>query len=238
MKTNQCLFNIRKVLWAVTFIGCALNVTLHAATNTPAPELIASKSTIFNGVQVYSIRFAGGTASEFFKFMRTNGFARDTILFAGRAGEIHIPSFTVSNVRLKEVARSIEFVAEGKLNVEIVEQGDASDVNVWRIKLANPMASDQLKTRACALPQLLAGSKGRERVERIVDEVAKALMEGAYSIYGDDARRPQGSIRILESEKIVVALGMEAYVEAVASALDAAERVVMIDVSEKKRITE
>jgi hypothetical protein len=233
MKIKLNLFYVRLILWAVAF-----STTLHAATNTPAAEVIQSNSSLVKDAQVYSIRFQGGTASKFFGFLRTNGFAGDTVLFAGDAGKVYIPSFAVRNVRLKEVAKSVEFVSEGKLNVEIVEQGMSSDVNVWRIKLAEPTASGQLKTKACAVPYLLTGKKEKERVTQIVEEVYRALIEGAHEISRSDAQRPRGNIRILESEKIVVAVGTEAYVEAVASALEAAERVAAAVAAEKKKTAE
>ena len=224
MKTKPHLFNIRPALWAVTIIGIALATTLQAATNTPIAEVIRYDSSTLKNVQVYSIRFPGGELSKFFRFMRTNGFASDTVLFAGRAGEIYIPEFAVANVQLKEVAKSIEFVAESKITVELVEAPQGGDVNIWRIKLADE-ASNQIKTKACAVPHLLTGTKANDRVSQLVEKVLIALIEGADRIYHNDAQRPRGRITILESEKIVVAVGTEAYVEAVASALEAAEHV-------------
>lgn len=147
MKTKLKSSIIRPILWGVAIIGLALTTSLHAATNASRSEVIQSSSSIVKDVQVYSIRFPGGNASDFFQFLRTNGFADDTILFAGDAGDVRIPKFAVRNVRLKEVAKSVEFVSEGKLNVEIVEQGLSSDVNIWRIKLAEPTASAQLITQ-------------------------------------------------------------------------------------------
>ncbi len=234
MKTKPNLFNVRPGLWAVTIIGLALTEPLEAATNTPAAEVIRSESSISKGLLVYSIRFPGGTASEFFKFMRTNGFANDTILFAGRADEIYVPDFTVRNVRLKEVAKSIEFVTEGKLVVEMVEQFEAGDVNIWRVKLADRTSVSQLKTKACAVPHLLVGSKEKKRVWDIIEQVDRALAEAAQDLYRNQSLCPRGHGTILESEKIVVAVGAEAYVEAVASALEAAEKVAASEATEKK----
>jgi hypothetical protein len=136
------------------------------------------------------------------------------------------------------VAKSIEFVSEGKLDVEVAERGLSSDVNAWRIKRAEPPASAQLKTKACAVPHLLTGAKAKDRVHQIVEEVYIALIEGAHEIFRSDAQRPRGNIRMLESEKIVVAVGTEAYVEAVASALEAAERVAATVAAEKKKTAE
>jgi hypothetical protein len=232
MKTKSHPFTIRLLL-TVAIISLSLSVTLQADTNTPAATVSRTASAILKGTSVYSIRFPGGTASDFFNLMRSNGFASDTILFAGRAGEVWVPEFTVRNVRLGEVAKSLGFVTEGKLVVEMVDQMSGGDANIWRVKLADQTATDQLKTRACAVPNLLAGSKARDRVEAIVEQVSQALAREAYEI-SNDRRHPQGRITIIESEKIVVAVGAEAYVEAIASALEAAEKVAANAPAEKK----
>jgi hypothetical protein len=235
MKTNAHPFTIR-LLWVLTLISLS-SATLQADTNTPAPPTTAvtrSQSAMSKGLQVYSIKFPGGTASEFFNLMRSNGFASDTILFAGRAGEVWVPEFTVRNVRLGEVAKSIGFVTEGKLVVEMVDQFAGGDVNIWRVKLADQTAIDQLKTRACAVPNLLAGPKANDRVLAIVDKVRETLARAAIEMSRGEDRGPQGRITIIESEKIVVAVGAEAYVEAIASALEAAEKVAASASAEKK----
>jgi hypothetical protein len=188
-----------------------MTATLYSATNAES-GVVRSDSSIMKGGHVYSVRYPGGAASELFKFLGTNGFAADNVLFAARAGEVWIPAFTVNNVRLKELAKSIEFLTEGKLSVEAVERGPESDVNIWRIKLSDSGAVT--RTRACAVPQLLAK---KVRIQSIVDEVRQLLQaEGVSS---------PGAIKVLEEEKIVVAVGGAAYVEAVSSALEAAELV-------------
>lgn len=238
MKTEPHLFNIRPALWAVAVIGIALSTTLQAATNAPATEVSRYDSSTLKNVQVYSIRFPGGELSKFFRFMRTNGFASDTVLFAGRAGEVYIPEFAVANVQLKEVAKSIEFVADSKITVELVEAPQGGDVNIWRIKPVDRATSEQIKTRACAVPGLLTGAKGKDRIGKIVQEVSIALAEGTERIYRNQSSRPEGDVRILESEKVVVAVGTQAYVEAMASALEAAEHVAVTQAAEKKKTAE
>jgi hypothetical protein len=237
MKTKLRPVNIRSAIWTAAVACIALSATLQAATNAPAANVSRSDSSISKDVHVYSIRFPGGRASDFFRFMRTNGFANDTILFAGEAGRVRIPEFTVSNVKLKEVAKSIEFVAEGELIVELVEMPEAGDGNVWRIKTKDT-AAGQLKSKACALPSLFAGTKPEERIQAIMEGLYKTLIEGAYAVNRNEAQRPRGNITILESEKIVVAVGTEAYVEAIASALEAAERVAAAQLAEKKKPAE
>src|SRR5688572_11083719 len=124
MKTKSRLFSL---FGLVTIIGTCLMVSARGAvsTNKPGGEVTRSASKMARDTTVYSIRFPGGKASDFFNFLRTNGFAEDTVLFAGRAGEVVVPPFTVKNVRLKEVAKSIEMLTEGQVTVELVEAGEA-----------------------------------------------------------------------------------------------------------------
>jgi hypothetical protein len=168
------------------------------------------------GYDIYSIQFSGGSIAGLFSFLQTNGFGRDNVLIAGRAGVVYVPKFSVHNVRLREVAKAIEFVAEDRVKVEVVERGEAGDVNIWRIK---PSDSQNQSVRACPIPRLLASHpslpKGRERVDEVVNSVAGALNE-------------QGKVRVLENEKIAVAVGSNSYVEGVARALEAAEQAAAI----------
>jgi len=241
MKTQSNLFNLCPGLGVIVVTGLTLAATIQAAPNppprvVPPPQVIASQSAIQRGVQVYSIRFPGGRISDFFAFMRTNGFAGDTVLFAGDAGRVYLPEFSVSNVQLKEVAKSIEFVTESKIVVDLVEPPLAGDANVWRIKPMDGTSGDQLKTRACAVPHLLTGTNAKDHVREIVHQVTIALVEGTERFFRNESSRPKGDVRILESEKIVVAVGTEAYVEAMSSALEAAEKVAASGSVEKKQI--
>jgi hypothetical protein len=70
-----------------------------------------------------------------------------------------------------------------------------------------------------------------ERVPVIVDSVETAVLAGlANSGRADEG----GSTHTLAAEKIVVVVGPEAYVEAVSSALEAAEKVATADVLRQK----
>ena len=177
---------------------------------------------MIKGAEVYSIKFPGGSAADFFEFLRTNGFANDNVLFAGRAARIHIPPFSVRHVRLKDVAKSIELVSEGRLNVEIVEKGVQSDENIWRIR-----ASDEalpIRTKTCAMPNFFnrRGPNAELRIPVIVEAVEKVLGQ-QLDISG--RTHENGSAHVLGEQKIVVVVGPDQYVEAVSSALEAAEKV-------------
>src|SRR2546423_10621425 len=140
MKTHSFWLRISQQLLIAAIAGKLLAITARAqnTTNSPTPRPVTtSSSSMIKGAEVYSIKFPGGSAADFFEFLRTNGFANDDVLFAGRAARIHIPPFSVRHVRLKDVAKSIELVSEGRLNVEIVEKGVQSDENIWRIRASD-----------------------------------------------------------------------------------------------------
>lgn len=179
-------------------------------------------SKIDKDAKVYSVRFPGGSASSFFKFLGTNGFSEDTVLLAGTTGDAWIPAFTVNNVRLKDVAKSIEVLTEGALNVELVELGETSDVNIWTIR--SGAALRPLKTRACAMPNLLGSPRAAQRIDNIVNTLTLAL-EREIERSHRRGNAVEGHTQIVAEEKIVVIVGPEIYVEAVAAALEAAEKV-------------
>jgi hypothetical protein len=224
MKTKPHPAVIQRFLCLLPFLALALSTPLHAATNTPAAELMRTGSSVLSGVTVYSIRFPGGKMSDFFTFLRTNGFSNDTILFAGESRRVHLPAFTVSNLQLKEVAKSIEFVAEGRITVELVEAHEAGN-NIWRIKPAGLTLPGALKTRSCAVPHLLSRQTGEKGVRELLDLISDRLFATSASLSGGQSPGSDGIFSVLTEEKIVVAMGTEAYVEAITSALEAAEKV-------------
>ncbi len=223
MKTRLSLFNL-PLVWSVAATGLALALPAYAQTPTnPTPErpvTISSSSMVSGGVSVYSINFPGGNAATFFELLRTNGFARDNVLFAGRAANTGVPAFSVRNVRLLEIAKSLEVVTAGRLSVDVVPKGEESDENFWRVKIAEN--APPLKARTCAMPNFFTKPNAENRISEITGTVEKVVAEQL-----DALGRPyeRGSTHTIANEKIVVVVGPEAYVEAVSSALEAAEKV-------------
>jgi hypothetical protein len=218
------------LVWAVTLatVNFAATSRAETVTNQPGNSVRAEASKVVTSKSVYSLRFTGGTAAGFFDFLRTNGFAQDTIVLADKSGEVRLPAFTLNKVGLKEIGRSLEVVSEGELKVEVVEAGEggASDVNVWRISFGAEARS--VKTRACAMPYLLGSQTGRERVAVIVESVHQAMVQEIQARGRNEHRILRGQAHTLAEDKIVVVIGTEMYVEAVALALEAAERVAAV----------
>lgn len=230
MKMHRCLFAV------LLLLSGGVVLPLSAATNSPpAAEVHISESNLQPEAPVYTINYPGGSVRNFFGFLRTNGFAGDTILFVGDADNLRLPDFSVQRVRLSEIGRSLEFVAEGQLMVEVVERSATSgDANIWRVRVGAPREANAFRTRACALPRLFTAKDGTDRVGRIVD-LSKAYMDQFMQRFSGNNQASLGNTVILDAEKIVVATGTEGYVEAITSALEAAERAAAAEPPEKQK---
>lgn len=233
MKTMRALKS-NLLFWSILLMSAYPAGPLQAQTNSPAPagkSVSQSPSTMEKSATVYSIEFTGGTVSYFFKFLQTNGFASDNVLFAGRSGTVRVPGFSVHNVRLRDIAKSLELLSEGRLDVEVQEAGEKSDVNVWRIKLAD--GAPRIRSRSCPLPSLFRKANAADRIRSVASTVEQAL--AAQTDVKGKSSETSGSVHLLERERIVVVVGGEAYVEAVVSALEAAEKTALIPrISEKE----
>jgi hypothetical protein len=197
----------------------------QAQTNLPSTRpVVRGDSTMVRNARVYSIKFPGGTAAEFFEFLRTNGFASDNVLFAGKAASVQIPAFEVRHVRLTDVGKALETVSEGRLNVEVVEKGEQTDENIWRIKSSPGGARITAKT--CAMPHFFRKPDAIGRFQPIVNAAAEAV---AKDLDLADGAKHEGRTHMLPNEKIVIVVGPATYVEAVTSALEAVEKVAAAD---------
>ena len=219
MKTKINSTGSRSIFWIIVTLCILSSAYLQAQTTTRRAISVAPGDNL--KILYYELEFPGGRPEQFFDFWRTNGFAKDTVLFAGEVDRVYIPSFKIKDAQLSEVAKSIEFVTQEALKVEVIEPTDRDRGNIWRVKRADGLAATNLKTKACALPSLLGGGNGEQRVRQIVEEVHDLLHHAARS---SGAPRPDGDLKIIKSEKIVVAVGSETYVEAIFSALQAAEQ--------------
>jgi hypothetical protein len=225
MKTLLSLFNL-PLVWSIAATAVTLASTAYSQTpanrpaETPEAPVTAAGSRVVGGVLVYSINFPGGTAANFFELLRTNGFAGDNVLFAGRAANTGVPAFSVRNVRLEEIGKALEVVTADRLSVEVVPKGKDSDENFWRVKVAEN--APPLKARTCALPILFSRPNAQKRIDQIIGTVDQVVAK-QLDLVGRPYER--GISHTIPTEKIVVVVGPEAYVEAVSSALEAAEKV-------------
>jgi len=113
-----------------------------------------------------------------------------------------------------------------------VEKGEQSDENIWRIKAS--LGPADITTRTCAMPNFFRQADAVGRFVPIVHAAEDALAKGYVTAAGRE-RRVSGQTHMLPPEKIAIVVGPSAYVEAVSSALEAAEKVAAAD-AEARRI--
>jgi hypothetical protein len=222
MSSHFIPFKTQQIIWVI-FLGLTFTASGLGQSQTnkvPSTLVKSSESANVRGRMVYSVQFPGGSAMNFFNFLRTNGFAGDNILFAGGAANIYVPPFEVNHVRLKDIGKSLELVSEGRLEVEVVEKGEESDENIWRVRASEHAAA--IRTKACAMPNLFRTAGAAKRIREIVD-ATKQIVE-SFQI-GAGRKTELGDAMTIEAESIVIVVGAEAYVDAISSALEAAEKV-------------
>jgi hypothetical protein len=227
MSSHFIPFKTQQIIWVI-FLGLTFTASGLGQSQTnkvPSTLVKSSESANVRGRMVYSVQFPGGSAMNFFNFLRTNGFAGDNILFAGGAANIYVPPFEVNHVRLKDIGKSLELVSEGKLEVEVVEKGEESDENIWRVRASEHAAAT--RTKACAMPWLFRTSgptfrkpDATKRIEEVVN-AAKGMV-GSF-LDSDGRRQERANTMTIETESIVIVVGSDAYVEAISSALEALE---------------
>lgn len=148
-----------------------VNVASDGKTTTDTPMLIVNRIPLNSafatssptGTLLYSLRFSdqyndgrpGALGSSL-----VIAFPRDNIVMSPSAENVQLPSFEVRNMKLKELAKTIEFLSEGKLTVEVVEKEGDIPGNIWRIGGKTSAATaTPVKSRSIAAPHLFADKK-------------------------------------------------------------------------------
>ena len=240
MKTYLYSRNLRSTVWSLIFFSLLI-ATMARAQPKQGSASVHSVSNSVTGVPwgdlknfYYDIDFTGGDTGYFFKFWRSNGFTNDSVILVGNVDRVYINAFKIKDAKLTEVAKAIESISEGQLNVEVVNTTTSNRGNIWTVKMADTATSNQIKTRSCALPSIFSGANPKERIEKMTDQVYHTLME-SLDMMDYHGKRLWGRVQILDAEKIVVVVGTEAYVEAITGALEAAEKVAEAEKVEKSK---
>jgi hypothetical protein len=221
MKTYLNLSKLHSVTLALAFVSLLTVVTTHGQTNQPSASVHVVYRNILPGAGTserkyyYDIDYPGGNIGEFFRFWRKNGFTNDSVILVGDLNRVYINAFKIKDAHLNEIAKSIESISEGQLSVEVVDKTASDRGNIWTVKNAGGLG--RIKTRSCALPAIFSGPNPTERIANMSDQVQMLLDSSGVS--------GRGRVQILASEKIVVVVGTEAYVEAMTGVLEAAEKV-------------
>ncbi|WP_147263371.1 hypothetical protein [Roseimicrobium gellanilyticum] len=181
------------------------------------------------GTRLYTVRF-DGTEIQTLRDALRYAFPGDNVVLSPSAEQQVLPGFEVRNVRLSELARTIEFLSEGRLMVEMVEKDAEMPGNIWRISGNRPTSATkgEVKMRAVATPHLFADEKVAAKIELdVLRELEHLRLDTAVSAsvaaHGTMTRGNSTSVQRLTSQKVFVLVGSEEGVDGLESFLKAAE---------------
>jgi len=169
---------------------------------------------------LYTVKFEGGRMGHFAELWK-KAIPSDSLVITESAERPRLPAFEIRNARLNEVARSIAFLSEGALTIEVVEGSSTTPGNIWRIGTGGGKAAAAVKMRAVAAPNLFASE---ERVNGLLKE--GELLEDARLATIEQLGKAEGitmqtRIRPLTTQKVFVLIGnedgiagMESYIKA------------------------
>jgi hypothetical protein len=213
----------------------ALAPTLHAqpAGQQPPPATPPAKEKPANASvdrnpnlgSFYSMKFDGGSMTHL-KQVWKEAFTNDNFVMTESARNMRLPPFEILNVRLTEVARSIAFLSQGALTVEVVDQSAVPAGNIWRIGTPTAAETSTVRMRAVATPYLFGG--GTATLKRLLEAADKIERERLEYTQGEvmqgllPKNRPT-QITPLPEQKVVVLIGTENGIAGLESFIQASE---------------
>ena len=184
----------------------------------PENSLVRAATTEMD-VALYTMRFGGGGIPEL-KKMLNKAFPKDSLVATDFVQATFLRSFYLRNVRLAEIGRTLEFLSEGKLKVEVVE--NAKSGNIWRIGSANPsVLAASVKTRSVSAPNLFSDKKALAEIQDDAERIERQRLD-AFQVQGTNLRT--ATVRPLASQKIFVIIGDEEGVAGLEGFIKAAEQ--------------
>ena len=182
-----------------------------------------------DGAQLYTMKFDGGGIPELCDRLRTS-MPGDSLVVSASAQGIELPGFELRNVRLAEIGRTMEFLSEGRLRVEVVEKDNPASGNIWRIGCRNAAeAAIPIKMRSVAAPHLFANEP---RLKRFINEVN--VMSGELAEINDYRWTTAGfpakstpywvNVHPREEQKVFMLLGNGDAITGMESLIKAAEQ--------------
>lgn len=192
------------------------------------PAYTAYATVTEKGTQLYSMRFQADSVARLQSTLQ-RAFPKDNVVVSDSTERIRLPFFELRNVRLSELARTIEFLSEGSLSVEVVEKDGDMPGNIWRIAAkSSPVAATAVKMRSVAAPHLFADEKKLEGVEFDAKNMEmirqKIATDSAMAGHGDPNHVNGVQLQKLTSQKVFVLIGSEDGVAGLESFIKAAEQ--------------
>jgi hypothetical protein len=206
---------------ALLFAPC-----LHAQTPDPATkDQVSGKDLPLNHPlkeKLYTLKFEGGSTSKLRESLRTE-FPSDNVVLSGSVERLGLPGFELRNVRLAEIGRTIEFLGEGQLRVEVTE--NAGSGTLWLIGPRNPAeAAASVKMRSVAAPNLFANEKALAEIRLAAEDLERRRLD-MTDVPGSARNVIRGAgAQPLESQGIFAITGDEEGVAGLESLIKAAEQ--------------
>ena len=209
---------------------------LSAQTNETMPGLAArtvgASSDIDKKVGLYTLELkeAGSVRTVHdLKVLWCRAFTNDSFVITEMAERVRLPGFEVRNVRLAELARSVEFLSQGALTVEVAEGNASGEGNTWRIGTRSAADTAAVKMRAVAAPHVFASAKSVENLLRSAASMDRHRIESLEVSLHRDGVGPSrdeipADVMPLREQKVFVVIGREASVAGVESLIQATEQ--------------
>jgi hypothetical protein len=224
-----------KTRCAALLAALILVSTVHAQAEEPPPAKAWSVGSEKGG-RLYSVSFEGGLI-RYFKPLWTKAFTNDNFLSTSSAELVELPAFQMRDMTLTELARSIAFLSQGALTVEVVERNAGMPGNIWRVARPSQEAlSQKIKMRAVAAPHLFANKETLSRFLKEAETVHKQLRETFAYLEKLENSMPLMSAQIkpLEGQRVFVLVGTEEGISGLESLIKAAEQTAAEPVKEAK----
>lgn len=194
------------------------------AESTPASKTWSAASE--KGGRLYSMSFEGGKLSDL-KRVWTNVFTNDNFLINFPGKSVDLPAFQLRDMTLTELARSIAFLSQGTIVVEVVERNERMPGNIWRVAHPSVAAlSQSIKMRAVSAPRLFATGETLERFIAEVKLAQRKMFEALYELKKEENSIPVMGTQILplDGQRVFVLIGTEEGVSGLESLIKAAEQ--------------
>jgi len=234
-------------------VGIGFAAILLLAPVLPAqlsdPPKTATADDAHRLPNLYTVKFEGGRIDAFLEELKV-AFPKDNMVIAPavRNLRLNVEPFEVRDASLKELGRTIEFLSDGRLSVE-VEAGDSVRAgNFWRIGCPSSSAATialKVTTRSVPAPLLFADKAKVERLimdatavekRRIAAIVDAARIESSRT--GSNHLQGVGETRIepLQDQRIFVLVGDEEGIRGMESLVLAAEQLAAGEAARKSEL--
>lgn len=222
----------RRFTVLATAASLLLGSSLHAQTPDPvkqgeaAPRIQPPADNLpLNHplrAKLHTMKFAGGSMSDLRDSLGAM-FPDDNVVLSDSVSRMELPEFEIRNVLPEEIGRTIEFLSEGQVRVEV--DPTVLEGRFWRIGRVNTAeAAATVKMRSVAAPSLFADEKalaGILEASRMM-EMQRIKMTGI--IGGPAAGFDGATAQPLKDQNLFIIIGDEEGVAGLENLIKAAEQ--------------